>query len=66
MAHLFDRIHLRHISVEMLVLFSNWCALEPAVPAGEQRFRGMTVCREGEMVKTFLLPGQASHGEEVQ
>lgn len=67
MAHLLDRVHLRHISVEMLVLFSDWCALEPEVPTGEwfKRFPGMTVCGEGELVKTFLLPGQAPHGEEV-
>lgn len=68
MAHLLDRVHLRHISVDQLVLFSNWCALEPEVPAGEwfKRFPGMTICGKGELVKTFLLPGQAPHGQEVQ
>lgn len=42
MAHLPDRIHLRHISVEMLVQFFDWSALEPEVPEGEwfKRFSG--------------------------
>ncbi len=68
MAHLLDRVHLRHISVVQLVLFSNWCLREPEVPVGEwfKRFPGMTACGEGELVKTFLLPGQAPHGQEVQ
>jgi hypothetical protein len=30
-----------------------------------KRFPGMTVCGEGELVKTFLLPHQAATGEEV-
>jgi len=34
---------------------------EPLVPEGlwYKRFSGMTVCGEGELIKTFLLPGQA-------
>ena len=30
-----------------------------------KRFSGMTVCGEGELVKTFLRKGQAASGEEV-
>jgi hypothetical protein len=26
----------------------------------------MIVCGEGELVKTFLVPGQAPHGQEVE
>jgi len=26
----------------------------------------MTVCGEGELIKTFLLPGQAPKGERVR
>ncbi|MBK8040611.1 MAG: hypothetical protein IPK22_26290 [Verrucomicrobiaceae bacterium] len=67
MAHLLDRIERRHVSVEQLVLFSNWCSTEPEVPEGEwyKRFSGLIACGEGEMVKTFLIPGQVPHGEEV-
>ena len=67
MAHLLDRVNLRQIPVDQLVTFSDWCSLEPEVPAGDwfKRFPGMIVCGEGELVKTFLLPGQAPHGQEV-
>jgi hypothetical protein len=38
------------------------------VPDGKwvKRFPGMTVCGEGELIKTFLLPGQLAEGEEVK
>lgn len=67
MTHLLDRINLRHISADQLMLFSDWCSLEPEVPEEEwfKRFPGMTVCGEGELVKTFLTPGQVPHGQEV-
>jgi hypothetical protein len=67
MAHLLDRVELRQISVEQLVLFSNWCSGEPEVPEGEwfKRFPGLIVCGEDELVKTFLIPGQAPRGQEV-
>jgi hypothetical protein len=29
-------------------------------------FSGMTVCGEGELVKTFLQPGQIATGEELK
>ena len=49
-------------------LFGDWCDTDPEVPAGEwfKRFPGMIVCGEGEWVKTFLVPGQAPHGQEVK
>jgi hypothetical protein len=28
-------------------------------------FPGLTVCGEGELIKTFLLPGQSPNGTEV-
>lgn len=67
MENLLDRVKQRHISVEQLVLFSDWCSLEPEVPDGEwfKRFPGMIVCGEGELVKTFLVPGQVPHGQEL-
>ena len=41
---------------------------EPDVPDGEwyKRLSGMTVCSEGELIKTFLLPGQAPKGKRVR
>jgi len=65
--HLSLRIRQREISIDQMGLFGEWCDTNPEVPEGEwyKRFPGMTVCGEGELVKTFLLPGQAPHGEEV-
>jgi hypothetical protein len=31
-----------------------------------KRFSGMTVCSEGELIKTFLQLGQIATGEEVK
>ncbi|MBL9178602.1 MAG: hypothetical protein JNM65_11095 [Verrucomicrobiaceae bacterium] len=44
-----------------------WLNTNPEVPHGRwfKRFPGMTICGEGELVKTFLLPRQAATGEEV-
>jgi hypothetical protein len=30
-----------------------------------KRFPGMTVCGEGELIKTFLQPGQIATGKEL-
>ena len=48
-------------------LFGEWCDTDPEVPAGPwfKRFPGMIVCGEGELVLTFLIPGQVPHGAEV-
>ena len=65
--HLLDRIHQRQISPSALQLLAEWLGTEPIVPDGEwfKRFTGMTVCGEGELVKTFLLPTHAPKGVEV-
>ena len=41
---------------------------EPEVPEGKwfKKFSGMTVCGEGELIKTFLQPGQIATGEELK
>jgi hypothetical protein len=38
----------------------NWPRANPEVPEGKwfKKFSGMTVCGEGELVKTFLQAGQ--------
>lgn len=49
------------------VAFSGSKQVQPDVPAGKwfKRFPGMTVCGEGEWVKTFLTAAQTPIGEQV-
>ena len=65
--HLLGRIQSRKIPATRLELLAAWLDTEPDVPDGEwyKRFPGMTVCGEGELIKTFLLPGQAAKGKRV-
>ena len=66
--HLLDRVHERRIDAKQLERLAAWLDSEPVVPEGSwyKRFTGMTVCGEGELIKTFLLPGQAPKGERVR
>lgn len=65
--HLLDRIRQRNIPATDLGLLAEWLDRRPVVPDGKwiKRFPGMTVCGEGELIKTFLLPGQSAEGVEV-
>jgi hypothetical protein len=65
--HLLERIQSRKIPGTQLVSLAKWLDTEPDEPEGEwyKRFSGMTVCGEGELIKTFLLPGQAPKGKRV-
>ena len=65
--HLLDRIQSRKIPGTQLALLAAWLDMEPDVPEGlwYKRFSGMTVCGEGELIKTLLLPGQAPKGKRV-
>lgn len=65
--HLLDRIRLREISAEQLGLLADWLDAEPEVPEGKwfKRFPGMSVCGEGELVKTFLAANQIPIGTEL-
>ena len=65
--HLLDRVASRRISADQLGLLADWLSTEPDVPEGKwfKKFPSVTVCGEGELVKTFLLPGQIATGEEV-
>lgn len=65
--HLLDRIQSRTIPATPLALLARWLDTEPDVPEGEwyKRFSGMTVCGEGELIKTFLLPGQSAKGKRA-
>ena len=65
--HLLDRIQQRQISADQLGRLAEWLDQQPEVPVGRwfKRFPGMTVCGEGELVKTFLIPGQLPAGLEI-
>ncbi len=65
--HLLERVQQRQVSSKDLVMMVQWLDTQPEGPHGKwfKRFPGMTVCGEGELVKTFLAPDQAPLGEEV-
>jgi hypothetical protein len=63
--HLLDRIQERQIDARQLELLARWLDGEPEGP-WYKRFPRMTVCGEGNLVKTFLLPGQAPKGTSVR
>jgi hypothetical protein len=65
--HLLERIQNRKIPATELEFLATWLDSEPGVPEGEwyKRFSGMTVCGEGDLIKTFLLPGQARKGKRI-
>jgi len=62
--HLLERVQERRIDASQLELLARWLDGEPEVPREWwfKRFPGMTVCGEGELIKTFLLPKQKPHG----
>jgi hypothetical protein len=65
--HLPDRIQERKIPASQLELLARWLDTEPQVPEGSwyKPFSGMTVCGDGELIKTFLLPGQLPQGRRI-
>ena len=65
--HLLDRIQERRIPASQLKLLARWLDTEPDVPEGPwyKRLSVMTVCGEGELVKTFLVPGQRPRGQRL-
>ena len=65
--HLLARVRQRSISYEQLTLLARWLDSEPEVPEDRwfKRFPGFTVCGEGELIRTFLLAGQAADGHEI-
>jgi hypothetical protein len=65
--HLLDRMQSRKIRSSQLERLATWLDTEPDVPEGQwyKRFSGMTVCGEGDLVKTCLIPGQHPKGERV-
>jgi len=66
--HLLERIQQRNVDARQLELLARWLDAEPEVPEGPwyRRFPGMTVCGEGDLVKTFLTPTQTPKGTAVR
>ena len=66
--HLLARVRQREISHEQIVLLAQWLDANPEVPEETwfKKFSGMIVCGEGELIKTFLQPGQLPTGEELK
>jgi hypothetical protein len=66
--HLLERVQDRKVPAEDLERLAAWLDTEPEVPDGRwyKRFPGVTVCGEGEWVKTFLEPGQLPEGKAVR
>ena len=66
--HLLDRVQSRRIPASHLELLAKWLDGEPEVFEGPwyKRFSGMIVCGEGELIRTFLLPGQAPKGKRIR
>jgi hypothetical protein len=67
LAHLLDRVRDRNVEPRFLEDLARWLDGEPEVPEGlwYKRFTGMTACGEGDLVKTFLSPGQAPRGKKI-
>lgn len=65
--HLLDRAIERKITGEPFELMAEWLHTNPEVPEGKwfKKFPGLTVCGEGELIKTFLKPGQIPAGKEI-
>jgi hypothetical protein len=65
--HLLARVRQREISDDQINLLARWLDTDPEVPDGKwfKKFSGMTVCGEGELIKTFLQPGQVATGQEI-
>ena len=63
--HLLDRIQSRKIPATQLEFLATWLDRSPMCQEGGwyKRFSAMTVCGDGELIKTFLLPGQAPKGK---
>jgi hypothetical protein len=68
LAHLLARIRQRNIPADEIVRLARWLDTEPDVPEEKwvRRFPGFIVCGEGELIRTFLLPGQAPNGKEIE
>lgn len=65
--HLVERMRDRNISLTDLNALRLWIAAQPEVPKEPwyKDFGSFKICGEGEMPKTFLLPGQVARGRKI-
>ncbi|MBE7504343.1 MAG: hypothetical protein HS113_29440 [Verrucomicrobiales bacterium] len=65
--HLVRRVRERGVDEDQLVELREWVKTEPVVPEGPwfKEFDGFVVCGAGELVKTFLVPGQVPVGTRI-
>jgi len=65
--HLAERMRDRNISLDDLNRLRLWIESKPEVPECEwyKDFGTFKLCGEGELPKTFLLPGQAAAGTKL-
>lgn len=66
--HLVKRYREGRISSADFLELKHWLESDPDVPNGKwyKRFRTGTLTGKGEMPSTFLTPGMAVQGEEVE
>lgn len=65
--HLLLRVRERDIDETAIQSLAAWLDTNPEVPRGSwfKSFPAMTVCGEGELIKTFLTPGQTPFGDKL-
>ena len=65
--HRLTRMRQRDILHEQIILLARWLDTQPEVPDGKwfKKFSGLIVCGEGELIKTFLQPGQIATGGKL-
>ena len=66
--HLIKRFHDGRISATDFLEPKHWLESDPDVPQGKwyKRFKTGTLAGKGEEPSTFLAPGMAVEGDEVQ
>ena len=67
LAHLEDRVRLRQISADDLVLLRDWLDTNPEVPTSGwfKTLENFFVCGTGELISTLLPKEQSPIGQEV-
>ena len=65
--HLVQRYREGRIADSDFLELKHWLESDPEVPSGKwyKRFRSGTLAGKGELPSTFLTPGMAVEGEEV-
>ena len=66
--HLIKRYREKRIRESDFLELKHWLESEPIVPDGKwyKRFKTGSLAGNGERVSTFLAPGMAMEGDEVQ